>query len=181
MIPLLQTKTADTAHTGIFASNTRPLSRFLGGAWGRGYSFGSLAGWGCGHTKLEHRACVYLMIASSLLLASFPGLPRFRSSVSVCVQYNTRKRKSVKNVFRALPLPCIILRKSAKNVFRALPLPCIILRKSAKNVFRALPLPCIILRKSAKNVFRALPLPCIILRKSAKKRFSRSSASRVLY
>ena len=41
MIPLLQTKTADTAHTGIFASDTRvtrPLSRFLGGAWGRGYS-----------------------------------------------------------------------------------------------------------------------------------------------
>ena len=37
VIPLLQTKTADTAHTGIFASNTRPLSRFLGGAWGRGY------------------------------------------------------------------------------------------------------------------------------------------------
>ena len=36
VIPLLQTKTADTAHTGIFASNTRPLSRFLGGAWGRG-------------------------------------------------------------------------------------------------------------------------------------------------
>ena len=36
-IPLLQTNTADTAHTGIFASNTRPLSRFLGGAWGRGY------------------------------------------------------------------------------------------------------------------------------------------------
>ena len=35
MIPLLQTKTADTAHTGIFASNTRPLSRVLGGAWGR--------------------------------------------------------------------------------------------------------------------------------------------------
>ena len=42
MIPLLQTKTADTAHTGIFASNTRPLSRFLGGVWGRGYSRG---GW----------------------------------------------------------------------------------------------------------------------------------------
>ena len=36
-IPLLQTKTADTAHTGIFGSDTRPLSRFLGGAWGRGY------------------------------------------------------------------------------------------------------------------------------------------------
>ena len=34
MIPLLQTKTADTAHTGIFASDTRPLSRVLGGAWG---------------------------------------------------------------------------------------------------------------------------------------------------
>ena len=32
MIPLLQTKTADTAHTGIFASNIRPLSRFFGGA-----------------------------------------------------------------------------------------------------------------------------------------------------
>ena len=30
MIPLLQMKTADTAHTEIFASNTRPLSRFLG-------------------------------------------------------------------------------------------------------------------------------------------------------
>ena len=43
MIPLLQTKTADTAHTGIFASNTRPLSRFLGGAWGRGYAWESLA------------------------------------------------------------------------------------------------------------------------------------------
>ena len=28
VIPLLQTKTADTAHTGIFASDTRPLSRF---------------------------------------------------------------------------------------------------------------------------------------------------------
>ena len=28
-------------------------------------------------------------------LASFPGLPRFSSSV--CVQYNTRKRKSAKN------------------------------------------------------------------------------------
>ena len=37
MIPLLQTKTADTAHMGIFASDIRPLSRFLGGAWGRGY------------------------------------------------------------------------------------------------------------------------------------------------
>ena len=31
MIPLLQTKTADAAHTGIFASNTRPLS-----GWGLG-------------------------------------------------------------------------------------------------------------------------------------------------
>ena len=31
MIPLLQTKTADTVHTGIFASVTRPLSQFLGG------------------------------------------------------------------------------------------------------------------------------------------------------
>ena len=30
VIPLLQTKTADTAHTGIFASDTRPLSRFFG-------------------------------------------------------------------------------------------------------------------------------------------------------
>ena len=30
MIRLLQTKTADTAHTEIFASDTRPLSRFLG-------------------------------------------------------------------------------------------------------------------------------------------------------
>ena len=29
IIPLLQTKTTDTAHTGIFASNTRPLSRFF--------------------------------------------------------------------------------------------------------------------------------------------------------
>ena len=33
MIPLLQMKTADTAHTGIFVSDTRPLSRFLGGAF----------------------------------------------------------------------------------------------------------------------------------------------------
>ena len=31
----------------------------------------------------------------TLFLASFPGLPHFRSSV--CVQYNTRKQKSVKN------------------------------------------------------------------------------------
>ena len=38
MIPLLQRKTADTAHTGIFVSVTRPLSQFLGGAWGRGYN-----------------------------------------------------------------------------------------------------------------------------------------------
>ena len=30
MICLLQTKTADIAHTGIFASVTRPLSRFFG-------------------------------------------------------------------------------------------------------------------------------------------------------
>ena len=29
------------------------------------------------------------------MLASFPGLPRFSSSV--CVQYNTRKLKSAKN------------------------------------------------------------------------------------
>ena len=36
VIPLLQTKTADTAHTGIFASVTRPSPQFLGGAWGRG-------------------------------------------------------------------------------------------------------------------------------------------------
>ena len=32
MIPLLQMKTADTAHTLIFVSVTRPLSQFLGGA-----------------------------------------------------------------------------------------------------------------------------------------------------
>ena len=38
MIPLLQTK---TAHAGIFASNTWPLSRYLGGAWGRGYQNGA--------------------------------------------------------------------------------------------------------------------------------------------
>ena len=37
MIPLLQTKTADTACTGIFASDTNPLSQCLGGTWGRGY------------------------------------------------------------------------------------------------------------------------------------------------
>ena len=36
VIPLLQMKTADTAHTGTLAGDTRPLSRFLGGAWGRG-------------------------------------------------------------------------------------------------------------------------------------------------
>ena len=30
MIPLLQTKTADTAHTGIFASVTRPSPQFYG-------------------------------------------------------------------------------------------------------------------------------------------------------
>ena len=30
MIPLLQTKTADTAHMGIFANDTGLLSRFLG-------------------------------------------------------------------------------------------------------------------------------------------------------
>ena len=36
MIPLLQTKTAYTAHTGIFASVTRPFPNFLGGAWGQG-------------------------------------------------------------------------------------------------------------------------------------------------
>ena len=29
------------------------------------------------------------------VVASFPGLPRFRSSV--CIQYNTRRQKSVKN------------------------------------------------------------------------------------
>ena len=28
MIPLLQTKTTDTAHTGIFASDTRPFPNF---------------------------------------------------------------------------------------------------------------------------------------------------------
>ena len=33
-IPLLQTKTADAAHTGIFESVTRPLD-VLGGAWGQ--------------------------------------------------------------------------------------------------------------------------------------------------
>ena len=32
MIPLLQMKTADTAHTGIFASNTRPPFPIFG--WG---------------------------------------------------------------------------------------------------------------------------------------------------
>ena len=31
MIPLLQMKTADTAHTGILASNTRPLFDFWAG------------------------------------------------------------------------------------------------------------------------------------------------------
>ena len=31
MVPLLQMKTADTAHTGIFASVTRPFSQFLMG------------------------------------------------------------------------------------------------------------------------------------------------------
>ena len=36
-------------------------------------------------------------------LASFPGLPCFRSLV--CFQYNTRRRKS----FCALPPPCVIL------------------------------------------------------------------------
>ena len=36
VIPLLQTKTADTAHMGIFASVTRPSPQFLGGAWGWG-------------------------------------------------------------------------------------------------------------------------------------------------
>jgi len=36
-------------------------------------------------------------VADSIkMVASFPGLPRFFCS-SVCVQYNTRKRKSVKN------------------------------------------------------------------------------------
>ena len=34
MIPLLKTKIADTAQTGIFASVTKPFSQFLGGAWG---------------------------------------------------------------------------------------------------------------------------------------------------
>ena len=31
MIPLLQMKTADAAHMGIFASVTRPFSQFLAG------------------------------------------------------------------------------------------------------------------------------------------------------
>ena len=46
-------------------------------------------------------------------LASFPGLPHFRSSV--CVQYNTRKRKSTKNIFHTLPLPCIILNANRRT------------------------------------------------------------------
>ena len=38
MIPLLQTETADSAHsgTGNIGSVTRPFSQFLGRAWGRG-------------------------------------------------------------------------------------------------------------------------------------------------
>jgi len=37
VIPLLQMKTADTAHTGIFASVPRLLSQsVLGGTWGQG-------------------------------------------------------------------------------------------------------------------------------------------------
>ena len=42
MIPLLQTKTADTAHTEILASVTRPFSQLLGGAWGQGYRVASI-------------------------------------------------------------------------------------------------------------------------------------------
>ena len=34
MIPLLNMKTADTAHMGIFASDTSPVSQFFG--WGLG-------------------------------------------------------------------------------------------------------------------------------------------------
>ena len=44
-------------------------------------------------------------IRSDMHIASFPGLPRFRSSV--CVQYNT--------VFRALLLPCIILNTNRRT------------------------------------------------------------------
>ena len=54
MIPLLQTKTADTAHTGIFASNTRPLSRFLGGDEARcGQCGHRVTGSQCGHGVTE--------------------------------------------------------------------------------------------------------------------------------
>ena len=107
----------------------------------------------------------YHMFNPAVTIASFPGLPRFCSSV--CVQYNTRKRKSsrsstsvyILNANCALPLPCIILNANCALPLPcimqncALPLPCIIL-----NANCALPLPCIIL-----NANCALPLPCIIL------------------
>ena len=47
MIPLLQTKTADTAHTEIFASVTRPLSLFFG--------------WGLG-TRLEYMSSIFVIL-----------------------------------------------------------------------------------------------------------------------
>jgi len=44
-----------------------------------------------------HHPCALIgLCTSALMLASFPGLPRFFCS-SVFVQYNTRKRKSAKN------------------------------------------------------------------------------------
>ena len=68
---------------------------------------GSFQAWKAAWTLsgcLTTKSADYRMLVNEwawLSLASFPGLPRFSSSV--CVQYNTWKRK------RALSLPCIIL------------------------------------------------------------------------
>ena len=61
MIPLLQMKTADTAHKGIFTSVTmQALFPFLGGAWGRGYMAFSLIMVSCPDPTLPERKMVWL-------------------------------------------------------------------------------------------------------------------------
>ena len=56
VIPLLQTKTADTAHTGIFASVTRPSPQFLGRGLGMRLKHHG-GGRGLGHDKKLQPHC----------------------------------------------------------------------------------------------------------------------------
>ena len=90
MVPLLQTKTADTAHTGIFASVTRPFPQF----WAEPGDEGTIMG---GALVFESRSRInLLLITVDCIMTQHKTSCLAAVLVSLCIMFTpagTKQRK----------------------------------------------------------------------------------------